>query len=503
MKEVRTRYAPSPTGFQHLGGARTALYCYLFARHHGGTFILRIEDTDKKRYVVGAEQYIFDFLKWSGMVCDEGPQVGGNHGPYRQSERFHIYGQYAEQLLDSGHAYYAFDTEEELEALKKDDETASYNAAHRMRMKNAFTLTPEEVKRRIDAGEPYVIRLKTPENEDVTFVDRIRGEITVNSRELDDKVLMKSDGTPTYHMANVVDDHLMEISHVIRGEEWISSTPTHVLLYRYLGWAGTMPEFAHLPLILKPEGQGKLSKRDGDKFGLPVYPLSFIDPEKKEAVTGFREIGMLPQAFVNMLAFLGWNPGTEQEIFSMDELIAAFNIEKVGKSGSRFSFDKAKWFNEHYIKTTDNETLARLLQPMAHERYGVSDLEYLATVCGMMKDRISFVRDIITKGAYFFIHPITFDAGALGKLKTAITKEQAEGIATALKQMPLTDAVQVEAALKELTGTLTIKIGDLMKFLRLSLVGELSGPPVPDLILMLGTDTAVQRVQQCFEAMQK
>ncbi len=503
MRDVRTRYAPSPTGFQHLGGARTALYCYLFARHHGGKFILRIEDTDKKRYVAGAEQYIFDFLKWSGMVCDEGPQVGGNHGPYRQSERFHLYGQFASQLLDSGHAYYAFDTEEELEALKKDDETASYNAAHRMRMKNAFTLPADEVKRRIDTGEPYVIRLKTPDAEDITFVDMIRGEITVNSRELDDKVLMKSDGTPTYHMANVVDDHLMEISHVIRGEEWISSTPTHVLLYRYLGLSATMPEFAHLPLILKPEGQGKLSKRDGDKFGLPVYPLSFIDPEKKEAVSGFREIGMLPDAFINMIAFLGWNPGTEQEIFSMDELIKAFTIDKVSKSGSRFSFDKAKWFNEHYIKSTDNETLARMLQPLAHERYGVSDIGYLATVCGLMKDRISFVKDIITKGAYFFIHPLTYDAGALSKLKPVISAAQVEGIIAALKTLPMDDAAKAEASLKELTASLTIKIGDLMKFLRLSLVGELSGPPVPELILMLGTETSVQRVQHCFEAMQK
>jgi glutamyl-tRNA synthetase len=360
VRKVRSRFAPSPTGPLHIGGVRTALYAYLFAKQKGGDFILRIEDTDQNRFVPGAEQYIIDTLKWCGITIDEGPDVGGPFAPYRQSERKAIYRQFAEQLVESGHAYYAFDTAEELieqrQKAEADKQTFKYSFEVRHLLNNSVALTKEALEQKLNSGEEYVIRLKVPMNEDVRFQDAIRGWVSFNNNELDDKVLLKGDGMPTYHLANVVDDHLMEITHVIRGEEWLPSTPTHVLLYRFLGWEATMPEFAHLPLILKPEGKGKLSKRDGDRLGFPVFPLDWTDPETQEHSSGFKERGFFADAFVNMLAFLGWNPGTEQEIFSMEELISAFSIERIGKAGAKFDFEKAKWFNEQYLKAQSNES---------------------------------------------------------------------------------------------------------------------------------------------------
>jgi len=412
-RKVRVRFAPSPTGPLHMGGVRTALYNYLFAKKHGGDFLLRIEDTDQTSYVKGAEDYILEALKWSGLTIDEGVGVGGEYGPYRQSERKEagIYKKYVDQLLASGHAYYAFDTPEELEEMRENLKKAGvaapqYNINTRNSMKNSLSLSAEEVQKRLDNNEPYVVRIKIPRNEEVKFKDLIRGWVVVQTTNLDDKVLYKSDGMPTYHMANIVDDYLMKITHVIRGEEWLPSGPLHVLLYQYLGWEEVMPQFAHLPLILKPDGNGKLSKRDGDRLGFPVFPIQWTSPEG-EISSGYRESGYFPDAFINMLALLGWNPGTTQEIFSMEELIQAFSLEKVGKSGSKFDPEKTRWFNAQYLRNKSNEELAAFVKPLVAEKgFAMPSDSFLSQYCGLMKERAVFINDLLAED-YLLIAPTT------------------------------------------------------------------------------------------------
>jgi glutamyl-tRNA synthetase len=420
MRRVRVRFAPSPTGPLHIGGVRTALYNYLLAKQQGGDFILRIEDTDQTRFVPGAETYIIESLKWLGIEPNEGIGFNdGPHAPYRQSERKHLYKQYVDQLIDAGYAYYAFDTPEDLEAmrerLKASNVDAKYDAITRMAMKNSLTLPEDEVKRRLESSDAYVVRIKLPKKEEVKFYDEIRGWVSFNTSQMDDKVLYKSDGMPTYHMANVVDDYLMQITHVIRGEEWLPSAPLHVLLYRYLGWEAVMPKFAHLPLLLKPEGNGKLSKRDGDRLGFPVFPLNWIDPVSGEKSSGYRESGYLPDAVINLLAFLGWNPGTNQELFSIDELIAAFSLERVSKSGAKFDQNKAKWFNQQYIRKVDDALLANELSKELHARNLQYSDAYIRETCRLMKEKISFVKDLWPMSEYFFIEPTQYDDAVIEK----------------------------------------------------------------------------------------
>lgn len=500
-RKVRVRFAPSPTGPLHIGGVRTALYNYLFAKKLGGDFILRIEDTDQGRYVEGAEDYIIQSLKWVGIEPNEGVGFGdGPHAPYRQSERKDTYRQFAEQLVKSGHAYYAFDTTEELEALRKKLEAAkapvtAYGSAVRMEMKNSLTLSADEVAAKLSAGEQYVIRIKISENEEVKVQDLIRGEVVFNTALMDDKVLFKSDGMPTYHLANVADDYAMQITHVIRGEEWLSSAPLHVLLYRYLGWEDKMPQFAHLPLLLKPDGNGKLSKRDGDKLGFPVFPLEFKDPKTGEISSGYREKGYLPEAVINIIAFLGWNPGTEQEIYSLEELVNAFSMEHVHKAGAKFNFEKAKWFNEHYIKTASDERLANHILPLATEKFGVTDLAFLKKVCALLKDRVSFVNDIVLANAFVFVAPANYSADALKKLGTP-NLSGFQNLSNFIDSISDFSPATIENSLKEFAETQQVKLGDLMKFTRISIVGDLSGPGVPDLMVLLGKEETIKRVNK-------
>ncbi len=499
-QKVRTRYAPSPTGFQHIGGIRTALYCYLFTRKVGGSFILRIEDTDQNRYVPGAEEYIVESLKWCGIKCDEGSHVGGEYGPYRQSERKETYGIYAQQMLESGHAYYAFDTSEELTAKRKEYEAQKkvfkYDPSTRMSMRNSISLGKEETEALLAANTPWVIRLKIPADEEVIVEDLVRGMVRVNSNEVDDKILLKGDGMPTYHLANVVDDHLMEITHVIRGEEWLPSTPLHVLLYRALGWEDTMPKFAHLPLILKPTGKGKLSKRDGDKMGFPVFPLAWQHPTNEESSTGYREIGFFPEAFVNLLAFLGWNPGTTQEIFSMDELIAAFSIDRIGKSGARFDWDKAQWFNQQYIKEAAGSTLAEAAIKVAPDAYKGTDLDFLASACELMKERMTFINDIWEKGYFFFESPKEYDA----KVVRTKWKEERVPLFHQLKEqfaaLDNFSAANVEATVKAFMQEHGLGFGDVLQVFRVMLAGTKSGPPIFEMAELLGKTEVLKRMEE-------
>ena len=420
MSEVRVRFAPSPTGPLHIGGVRTALYNYLFAKNKGGKMILRIEDTDQARFVEGAEQYIIESLKWCGIEFDESVVAGGDFGPYKQSERKELYLPYAEQLVKDGFAYYAFDTTEELTAMRERMKAAGvpspqYNAVTRTTMQNSLALSEDEVKIRMDAGETYVIRIKMPRNEEVKLNDIIRGWVVVNTNNMDDKVIFKSDGMPTYHLANIVDDYMMKISHVIRGEEWLPSAPLHVLLYRYLGWEDAMPQFAHLPLILKPDGNGKLSKRDGDRLGFPVFPTEWMNPETKEISSGYRESGYISEAFINMLSFLGWNPGTTQEIFSMEGLIEAFSLERVGKAGAKFDFDKTRWFNQQYLRSKSKEELAQDLQIILKENGVEAEDNFVETVCEQLKERATFVKDMWEEGKYYFAAPTSYDEKTIRK----------------------------------------------------------------------------------------
>jgi glutamyl-tRNA synthetase len=495
-KNVRVRFAPSPTGPLHIGGVRTALFNYLFAKKHNGTFILRIEDTDQNRYVEGAEKYIIDALNWCGIPFDEGIDKNETFGPYRQSERKHLYKKYADDLIASGDAYYAFDTAEALDFHRTDHEakgkTFIYNWHNRLKLSNSLSLSTEEVKAKLEAGEDYVIRFKSPQDETLHLKDIIRGDIKIDTNILDDKVLFKSDGMPTYHLANIVDDHLMEITHVIRGEEWLPSLALHYQLYKAFGWKA--PEFAHLPLILKPTGKGKLSKRDGDKLGFPVFPLEYTSPEG-EISRGYKEDGYFAKAVVNFLAFLGWNPGTEQEIFSLDELINAFELERVNKSGARFDPDKIKWFNHHYMQEQDNDTLAELFKEQQPELADI-DVNYVALIVGMIKERATFVSDFWELSHYFFIAPTTYDEKASKKAFKDGTKEVLTQVISIVNSI---EDYSVETLQNDIKGWITsnnIGFGQVMMPLRLALVGELQGPDVFDIMFMIGKAESISRIEK-------
>ncbi|MCL2562030.1 MAG: glutamate--tRNA ligase [Rikenellaceae bacterium] len=501
---VRVRFAPSPTGPLHIGGVRTALYNYLFARRHGGTFILRIEDTDAARFVPGAEEYINEALAWCGIEVDEGVREGGPHGPYRQSERREIYLQYALQLVAAGAAYYAFDTPEALEALRAETEarggTFAYNHAVRGLLETSLRLSDDEVRARIERGDQWVIRFRMPEGEDVVMHDIVRGEVVVNTSALDDKVLFKSaDGLPTYHLANIVDDHLMEITHVIRGEEWLPSLPLHYLLYRAFGWSATQPVFAHLPLLLKPSGQGKLSKRDGDKLGFPVFPLSWRDPATGEVSRGYREDGYFPEAFVNMLALLGWNPGTEQEIFSMEELIETFSLDRVGKSGARFSPDKALWFNAQYMHTRSDEELGRLFLPILSE-HGISvGLDVAARVAGLVKTRATFVSDFWDLASFFFVAPAEYEQKTVEKYWKGDNPERVREVRSTLAALGDFSAASLRETVQGLIAVREWPTGQVMNALRLAVVGASKGPDMFDILELIGKAETLRRLDRALE----
>jgi glutamyl-tRNA synthetase len=498
--KVRVRFAPSPTGPLHMGGVRTALFNYLFAKKHGGDFILRIEDTDQNRFVPGAEEYIEESLSWCGLNPVEGPGVGGAYGPYRQSERKDLYRKYADQLVESGWAYFAFDTTEEIEQLRLDaeakNETFSYGIGTRENLNNSLKLSPEEVQKKMDQGQPYVIRFRMPEDEDVTETDIIRGSVTFNTtKSLDDKVLFKSDGMPTYHLANVVDDHLMEITHVIRGEEWLSSMPLHVLLYRAFGWEDTKPQFAHLPLILKPTGKGKLSKRDGDKLGFPVFPLEWKDPSTGENFRGYREDGYFPEAFINLLALLGWNPGTEQEFFSIEELAEAFSLERVVKSGSRFDPEKAKWFNKHYFQQKSIQELTELFKPVLQEKgVAVEDIK-VEKVIAEIKERCDFVSDLWLQGSFFFEAPATYDEQSVKKRWKAETPEQLSEINALFATVDNWTATSIKESFSAFMNEKGWNFGVIMNPLRLCLVGGNMGPDLFVICEILGREETMKRIE--------
>jgi len=495
MRQVRVRFAPSPTGPLHIGGVRTALYNYLFAKKNNGTFILRIEDTDQGRFVEGAEEYIMDSLKWCGIIVDEGINEGGKYGPYRQSDRKEIYRQYADKLVEQGDAYFAFDTPGQLEALRNDTEkggnTFIYNAVIRGKMINSLSLPENEWKHLIAKGEPYVIRYKMPINEDIHFDDIIRGHIVVNTNTLDDKVLFKSDGMPTYHLANIVDDHLMEISHVIRGEEWLPSLPLHFLLYRSFGWDA--PLFAHLPLLLKPDGKGKLSKRDGDKMGFPVFPLYW---PYGETAKGYREEGYYPEAFVNMLALLGWNPGTEKEIFSMAELIEEFSIERVHKSGSRFDPEKAKWFNHHYLQCRTNNHLALEFRDFLRAQGYHHDIINLEKLISLVKERVNFVKDIWKETDFFFRGPDTYDVEVIKKRWKPETPEQLIELKDVLSGLDDLNSAATEPVIKSWIEKKGYNTGAVMNAFRLVIVGASRGPHIFDIISWIGKEETLKRIER-------
>jgi len=499
MREVRVRFAPSPTGPLHIGGVRTALYNYLFAKKNNGKFILRIEDTDQGRFVPGAEQYIIESLTWSGIVFDEGVHNGGPYAPYRQSDRKEMYHQYALQLLTNGTAYYAFDTPEELDAIRKEyeqrKETFQYGPQTRMSLKNSLTLSETEVQKLLNDGVSYVIRVKIPEQETITVQDLIRGVVTVDSSLLDDKVLYKSDGMPTYHLANVVDDYLMKISHVIRGEEWLPSAPLHVLLYRYFGWEKEMPEFAHLPLLLKPDGNGKLSKRDGDRLGFPVFPLRWTDPKTQEVSSGYRESGYLPEAFINMLAFLGWNPGTEQELFTLEELINEFNIDRVSKSGAKFDVEKAHWYNHQYLAKKSPAVLASYLTPVLQEKNIDVCSSYIEDVCALIHDRAVLIPDLWTQSHFFFVAPDTYDEKVIAKIWKQDTPTLLKEYIPILESTEPFTKENIELKTKEYVQAKGIGMGQLMNPLRLTVVGTNAGPGMIDMMAIIGKDFIIQRIQ--------
>ncbi|MBW6500170.1 MAG: glutamate--tRNA ligase [Bacteroidales bacterium] len=493
MTSVRVRFAPSPTGPLHIGGVRTALYNYLFARKNNGVLILRIEDTDRARFVEGAEEYIMEALEWCGIRPDEGIREGGPFGPYRQTDRQELYRQYANRLVETGHAYYAFDTPEALEELRREYESKGsafiYNASSRGSLRNSLSLPEAEWKSWLDEGEPYVIRYRMPADEDIHFDDIIRGHVVVNSSALDDKVLFKSDGMPTYHLANIVDDHLMEISHVIRGEEWLPSVPLHVMLYRSFGW--DPPLFAHLPLLLKPDGKGKLSKRDGDRMGFPVFPLFW---PYGETANGYREEGYYPEAFVNMLALLGWNPGTEKEIFTMDELIEAFSMERVGKSGSRFDPDKARWFNHHYLRERTNNQLALEFREVLRAKGYQHDIVRLEVLVDMVKERVSFVREIWDESDFFFKAPVLYDEVAVRKRWKQNSAGMMNELIAVLEKVQNFSPALTEEAVKGWIGEKGYDTGEIMNVFRLLIVGAMRGPHIFDIIGWIGREETIKRI---------
>ena len=500
-KNVRVRFAPSPTGPLHIGGVRTALFNYLFAKKHKGTFVLRIEDTDQNRYVEGAEQYIIDALNWCNIPFDEGPGKNGELGPYRQSERKHLYKEYADKLIASGHAYYAFDTNDELDFHRKDHEakgkTFIYNWHNRLKLKNSLSLSKEVVNEKLDAAEDYVIRFKSPQDETLNLKDIIRGDIQIDTNVLDDKVLFKSDGMPTYHLANIVDDHLMEISHVIRGEEWLPSLALHYQLYDAFGWEA--PEFAHLPLILKPTGKGKLSKRDGDKLGFPVFPLEWTDPKTNDVSKGYREEGYFPEAVVNFLAFLGWNPGTEQEIFSLNELINSFELERVHKAGARFDPDKIKWFNHHYMQEHSNNELAIAFKASKTE-LDTFDINYVSMVVDMIKERATFVSDFWELSYFFFETPKGYAEKAAKKVWKEDTDAIMKELVSVLNQSQAESPEILQSVVKDWIVKKGFGFGKVMQPLRLALVGDLKGPDLFQIMFMIGRDAAVRRIELAIES---
>ena len=498
-QKVRVRFAPSPTGPLHIGGVRTALFNYLFAKKQGGDFLLRIEDTDQNRYVEGAEAYIVEALNWLNIPFDEGPGKEKDCGPYRQSERKHLYKQYADALIESGNAYYAFDTSEELDAHRKDHEakgkTFIYNWHNRLKLKNSLVFSAEETQQKIANGEEYVIRFKSPEDETLHLNDIIRGEMQVETNILDDKVLFKSDGMPTYHLANIVDDHLMKITHVIRGEEWLPSLALHVLLYRAFGW--NAPQFAHLPLILKPNGNGKLSKRDGDKMGFPVFPLEWKTSEG-DLFSGYREDGYLPEAVVNMLAFLGWNPGTEQEIFSLEELVSTFELERVHKAGAKFDPEKTKWFQHQYFQKVDNEILAKDLEKYLAEKK-VSTVLNLTKIVTLLKERATFVSDLWEQGSFFFEALENYEPKATDKAFKADTPELLKHIVSILKSLEDFSTENLSEQIKGWITSENIGFGKVMMPLRLALVGEMKGPDVFDILSILGKKESISRIEKAID----
>ena len=504
MSEVRVRFAPSPTGPLHIGGVRTALYNYLFAKNKGGKMILRIEDTDQARFVEGAEQYIIESLKWCGIEFDESVVAGGDFGPYKQSERKELYLPYAEQLVKDGFAYYAFDTTEELTAMRERMKAAGvpspqYNAVTRTTMQNSLVLSEDEVKIRMDAGETYVIRIKMPRNEEVKLNDIIRGWVVVNTNNMDDKVIFKSDGMPTYHLANVVDDYMMKISHVIRGEEWLPSAPLHVLLYRYLGWEDAMPQFAHLPLILKPDGNGKLSKRDGDRLGFPVFPTEWTNPETKEISSGYRESGYISEAFINMLSFLGWNPGTTQEIFSMEGLIEAFSLERVGKAGAKFDFDKTRWFNQQYLRSKSKEELAQDLQIILKENGVEAEDNFVETVCEQLKERATFVKDMWEEGKYYFAAPTSYDEKTIRKKWKEDTPKYVSELKDKLSVLSDFSSENIEVEFKKYLEENELGMGRLLPAFRVCLTGLGMGPSLFDIASLLGKEETIKRMETALE----
>ena len=498
--KVRVRFAPSPTGPLHIGGVRTALFNYLYAKKHQGDFILRIEDTDQTRYVEGAEDYIIEALNWCNIPYDEGPGKEADCGPYRQSERKHLYKEYAEKLISTGNAYYAFDTPETLDAHRKDHEangkTFIYNWHNREKLTNSLSLSSEEVNQRIEAGEPYVIRFKSPEAETLELKDEIRGNMTIETKILDDKVLFKSDGMPTYHLANIVDDHLMKITHVIRGEEWLPSLALHVLLYRAFGWEA--PKFAHLPLILKPQGKGKLSKRDGDKMGFPVFPLEWNDPKTGDISTGYREEGYFPEAVVNMLAFLGWNEGggSEKEIYSLKELVNAFSLEHVSKGGSKFDPEKTKWFQHHYLQEAKDKTLAEQLTVLLKSKTIDISPEYSLKVVKLLKERASFVSDFWELGFYFFVAPENYDEKAAKKAWKEDTGNLMEDLIAELKKINDFSSENLQEQVKGWIKSKEIGFGKIMQPFRLSLVGAMQGPDVFDIASAIGKKETISRLEK-------
>ncbi|MGZ4116067.1 MAG: glutamate--tRNA ligase [Bacteroidia bacterium] len=504
-RKVRLRFAPSPTGGLHMGGVRTALFSYLFAKKHGGDFILRIEDTDQTRYVKGAEEYIIESLKWCGIEPNEGVGFGdGPHAPYRQSERkeLGIYAKYAQQLIDAGHAYYAFDTAEELDAMRKRLEAAKvvapqYNSVSRQNMRNSLTLPEDEVKKLLDAGAPHVIRLKVPRNEEIRFHDIIRGWVVVNSTQVDDKVLLKSDGMPTYHLAHIVDDIEMEISHAVRGEEWLPSAPSHVLIYRYLGMEDKMPLLAHLPLILKTDGNGKLSKRD--KSGIPMFPLNWFDERTNESYVGYRESGFFPEAFINMLAMLGWNPGTTQEIFSLEELIQAFSFERVNKSGAKFDPEKTKWFNQQYLRMKSDTELATLFFPILKEKGIKAETAYVEGVCRLVKEKAHFVSEFWSGGSYFFISPTSYDADVIKKSWNEQSANFIKTVTEAFKGLSGFTAAETEAIFKFTAEAQGIGAGQVMQLFRVCLSGVGGGPMLFEMVELLGKDEVIRRLETALE----
>ena len=507
MTHVRVRFAPSPTGPLHIGGVRTALYNYLFAKKHGGKFILRIEDTDQTRYVANAEQYIIEALEWCGIPFDEGPNKNEKFGPYRQSERKILYKQYAEQLIASGNAYYAFDSADELNAHRKDHETKGktfiYNWHNRNKLTNSMSLSKEDVEQRIANGDAYVVRFKMYQPDidapNLDAEDLIRGKVSFQKELLDDKVLFKSDGMPTYHLANIVDDHLMGISHVIRGEEWLPSLPLHIALYEALEW--NRPQYAHLPLILKPVGKGKLSKRDGDKLGFPVFPLAYTNEKNGEISRGYREDGYLPQAFINMLALLGWNPGTEKELFSLEELIAAFSLDRVSKSGAKFSPDKTNWFNQQYLQKTSSADITALFLPILQAKGITADSSFVEKVVSLVKERAVFVKDLWDLSDFFFVNPSEFDEKATKKQWKPFTADLLRKVIAVLQNIEDFSSENTENIIKEWISSQEIGFGKVMQPLRLSLVGGLKGPHLFDIIALIGKENALARIEKAIDTL--